>query len=114
MELYDIPKPLGTRILLEVQTDKEKTIKSDFLVIPESVNEDYNKRVLMSTQIGKVIDMGQAALESGILNGEEELRPGHLVLFLQNAGATFKHKDKDKVYRMITRGDIMALVGDDA
>jgi co-chaperonin GroES (HSP10) len=111
---FETPKAIGDRILVEVTADKEKETKSDFLVIPDSVNEEYNKRVLMSTNVGKVIQMGQVALESGILASEEaELMPGHYVLFLQNAGVSFKHSEGNKVYRLLKRGDIMAVVGED-
>lgn len=113
-KMYDIPRAVGDRILLEVEIDDEKAVKSDFIVIPDSVNEDYNKRVLLSTNIGKVVQLGEVALESGILSKKaEEVMPGHLVLFLQNAGVAFKHKDEHKVYRLLTRGDIMAVVGEE-
>lgn len=111
--MYDTPKAVGNRILLEVEIDKEKAVKSDFLVIPDSVNEEYNKRVLMSTTVGKVLQLGAAAQENALLtDSDEEVMPGHLVLFLQNAGVSFKHKDDSKVYRLITKGDIMAVVGE--
>lgn len=112
--MYAIPKVIGNRILIEVTTDTKKALKSDHIFIPQQVSEEYNKRVLVSTQVGKVIQMGEVALDSCIIEGEEEeLKPGHLVMILQNAGPTFSHKEEGKIYRMVTRGDIMAVVGED-
>lgn len=112
--MYPIPRVIGNRILLEVETDTKKAIKSDLVYIPEQVSREFNNRVLISSQIGKVVQMGEVALESCIIEGEEdELKPGHLVMILQNAGPTFAHKEEGKIYRMVTRGDIMAVVGED-
>lgn len=112
---YKIPEPIGDRILVEVEIDGEKAVQSDFIVIPDSVNEDYNKRVLASTNIGKVLKLGNAATEEALLTSSKpDMYPGDYVLFLQNAGISFKHKEEFKMYRLLKRGDIMAIVGEDS
>ena len=113
MIMYDLPLAIGTRILVEVEMDETHAVKSDFLVIPPEVGDAENKRCLVSTTVGEVVQLGSAALETALLtDSEDELCPGKIVLFLQNAGVTFKHRDEHKIYRLLGRGDIMAIIGE--
>lgn len=110
--MFDRPKPIGNRILLEVEITEKKEIKSDKIYVPKSVQEEDDMRALLNSGIGKVISMGQVALESAILSKEEdEIKPGDLVTFLKNSGSPYDHPDEGKMYRLLTRGDIMAVVG---
>lgn len=115
--MYDAPQAIGNRLLVEIELDEEKAIKSDIIVIAQNdkgeTSDEYNERVMQSATIGEVIQLGEAAQETAILsNAENELCPGKLVLFLQNAGTAYTHKESDKMYRIIGRGDVMAVVGE--
>ena len=111
INMFKVPQAIGNRLLIEVVVDEALTVKSDVLYIPDTNNA--NERALKSTSYGEITQMGNAAMENMLLTKEEdEISPGKIILFLQNAGVSYKHEDEGKIYRIIGRGDIMAVIGE--
>jgi len=87
-------KPLGTRVLIEVQEAEEKTRSG--IIIPDSAKE--------KPQRGKVIAVGK-----GTKDEEMELRVSDNVLFGKYAGTEISYEGKD--YLMMSQSDVLAVVG---
>jgi co-chaperonin GroES (HSP10) len=109
MKKFDIPKPVGDRILVEVVLDETdgKPLKSDFLYIPD----EFQERAQHTANIGKVIDIGKDAFVR-IHAAEPYCCPGDYIMFLGNAGTLFKSQD-NKIYRVLKPGDVMCVVGEE-
>ena len=110
MKLHPIPKVVGNSILVEIELDDDRAVKSDFLYIPKK--EEYDKNVKMSAKVGKVIACGPDAFVR-INASEPYCLPGDYVLFMQNAGNVFEHKESGTTYRVVKEGDIMLVIGEE-
>lgn len=114
--MYDIPKVIGDRILVEVEIDldNEVGIKKSIIALPDSAKE----RRMLSTNVGRVLQIGANAADEALIEEDtNELLPGHIVKFLSNAGVVYQNETEetgnDRMFRIIRRGDIMAIVGED-
>jgi len=90
-------KPLGNRVLLEVQEEEETTPSG--IVLPDSAKE--------SPQVAEVIAVGEGKLldEGGRL--PLEVSVGDQVIFEQYAGTELKHDGTE--YLVVKDTDIIAI-----
>ncbi len=86
-------KPLGTRVLIEVQEAEEKTASG--LIIPDSAKEKPQK--------GKVVAVGK-----GTKDEEMELKVGDKVLYGKYAGTEIDVEGKN--YLIMKQSDVLAVV----
>lgn len=107
---FPLPKPVGNSILVEVEADSKKSLKSSLIEIPQAIGDAYNKRVVNSTEVGKVLSIGSDAFIQ-IHAIEPYCVPGDVIMFLQNSGKLFKDEDSGKHYRIIREGDVLAVMG---
>lgn len=90
-------KPLGNRVLLEVQ--EEETTTASGIVLPDSAKD--------TQQIAEVVAVGEGKL---LDNGERlplEVSVGDKVVFEQYAGTELKHDGVD--YLVVKDTDIIAV-----
>lgn len=90
-------KPLGNRVLLEVQ--EEEATRPSGIVLPDSAKDKQ--------QIAKVVAVGKGKL---LDNGERlplEVSVGDQVIFEQYAGTELKHEGAD--YLVVKDTDILAV-----
>lgn len=105
-----IPKPVGNCLLLEVEEDEKKALRSSLIEIPIAASNAHNQRVINSTDLGKVIAIGPDAFVR-IHASKPYCLPGDVVLFIQNSGKLFKDEETSKYYRIIKEGDLIAVMG---
>lgn len=86
-------KPLGTRVLVEVQEAETKTVSG--IIIPDSAKEKQQK--------GTVIAVG-----NGTESEKMEVKIGDTVLFGKYAGTEIK--DGDKSYLILNQSEILATL----
>jgi chaperonin GroES len=86
-------KPLGTRVLVEVEEAENKTASG--IIIPDSAKEKPQK--------GKVVAVG-----NGTKDEPMEVKVGDSVLYGKYSGTELNHDDKD--YLMLNQSDILAIV----
>jgi chaperonin GroES len=99
MENIELAKPLGDRVLIEVET-KEKTASG--IIIPDSANSGDNK-------IGKVISVGNGIYtQTGILI-PMEVEVGDEVM-LSNGMNTSKIKLGNKNYFLCREMDLLMVI----
>ena len=113
MTIFKVPKPIGDRILIEVdRDDNRKQVKSQVIQIVQTEDTKFAKT--LDTNVGTIVTFGQAAKEHGLLVGDEdELKVGQKIMFLKHAGLVADcHENPDLIYRLIRRGDIMAVIGE--
>jgi len=86
-------KPLGTRVLVEV--DKAETKTASGIIIPDSAQE--------KPQRGKVIAVGK-----GTKDEEMELKVGDAILYGRYAGTEIKYEGKE--YMIMQQSDVLAVL----
>ena len=86
-------KPLGTRVLVEV--DKAETKTASGIIIPDSAQE--------KPQRGKVV-----AVRKGTKDEEMELKVGDAILYGRYAGTEIKYEGKE--YMIIQQSDVLAVL----
>lgn len=86
-------KPLGTRVLVEVQEAEEKTASG--IIIPDSAKEKPQK--------GKIVAAGK-----GTKDEEMELKVGDIVLYGKYAGTEIKYGSEE--YLMMSQSDVLAVI----
>jgi chaperonin GroES len=86
-------KPLGTRVLVEVEEAETKTASG--IIIPDSAKE--------KPQRGKVIAVG-----NGIKDEPMEVKVGDTILYGKYAGTEISIEGKD--YLMMKQSDIFAII----
>ena len=86
-------KPLGTRVLVEVEEAENKTASG--IIIPDSAREKPQK--------GKVVAAGNGSKDEPM-----EVKVGDSVLYGKYSGTDISHEDKD--YLMLNQSDILAIV----
>jgi len=86
-------KPLGTRVLVEV--DKAETKTASGIIIPDSAQE--------KPQRGKVVAVGK-----GTKDEEMELKVGDAILYGRYAGTEIKYEGKE--YMIMQQSDVLAVL----
>jgi chaperonin GroES len=86
-------KPLGTRVLIEVQDAEERT--SSGIIIPDSAQE--------KPQRGTVVAVGPGTKDETM-----EVKVGDTVLYGKYSGTELKLEGKD--YLMMSQSDILAII----
>lgn len=86
-------KPLGTRVLVEVEEAEQKTASG--IIIPDSAKEKPQK--------GKVVAVGK-----GTKDEEMEIRVGDTVLYGKYSGTEINLEGND--YLIMKQSDILAII----
>ncbi|KRL04851.1 co-chaperone GroES [Liquorilactobacillus oeni] len=91
-------KPLGDRVILEVQKEEEQTVGG--IVIANNAKEKPQTGKIVAVGSGRVLDNGEKATLS--------VKVGETVLFDKYAGTEVKYEDKP--YLVVHEKDIVAIV----
>lgn len=91
-------KPLGDRVILEVQKDEEKTVGG--IVIASNAQEKPQTGKVVAVGAGRVLDNGEKVALS--------VKVGETVLFDKYAGTEVKYEEKG--YLVVHEKDIVAIV----
>jgi chaperonin GroES len=97
--LFQLLKPLGDRIVIELIEAEEKT--SSGIVIPDSAKEKPQEGKVFATGTGRVLENGQRI--------DLEVKEGDRILFSKYAGTEIKHKGNE--YLILRESDILAILG---
>lgn len=98
MEGYTVLKPLGDRVILEVQKDEEQTVGG--IVIASNAQEKPQTGKVVAVGAGRVLDNGEKVALS--------VKVGETVLFDKYAGTEVKYEEKE--YLVVHEKDIVAIV----
>lgn len=90
-------KPLGNRVLLEVE--EEETTTASGIVLPDSAKDKQQFAKVVAVGEGKLLDSGERL--------PLEVRVGDKVIFEQYAGTELKHEGNE--YLVIKDTDIIAV-----
>ncbi|AUJ29254.1 MAG: co-chaperone GroES [Liquorilactobacillus hordei] len=91
-------KPLGDRVILEVQKDEEQTVGG--IVIASNAQEKPQTGKVVAVGAGRVLDNGEKVALS--------VKVGETVLFDKYAGTEVKYEEKG--YLVVHEKDIVAIV----
>ncbi|MDN2452727.1 co-chaperone GroES [Lactobacillus sp. UCMA15818] len=91
-------KPLGDRVILEVQKDEEQTVGG--IVIASNAQEKPQTGKVAAVGAGRVLDNGEKVALS--------VKVGETVLFDKYAGTEVKYEEKG--YLVVHEKDIVAIV----
>ncbi|KRM06584.1 MAG: co-chaperone GroES [Liquorilactobacillus ghanensis] len=91
-------KPLGDRVILEVQKDEEKTVGG--IVLASNAQEKPQTGKIVAVGDGRVLDNGEKVALS--------VKPNDLVIFDKYAGTEVKYAGKE--YLVVHEKDIVAVV----
>ncbi|KRN05954.1 chaperonin GroES [Liquorilactobacillus sucicola DSM 21376 = JCM 15457] len=98
MEGYKVLKPLGDRVVLEVQKEEEQTVGG--IVLASNAQEKPQTGKIVVVGDGKVLDNGEKLAPS--------VKTGDTVLFDKYAGTEVKYEEK--AYLVVHEKDIVAIV----
>lgn len=91
-------KPLGNRVIIEVEKEDEKTVGG--IVLPTSAKEKSQTGTIIAIGEGLVTEMGNKI--------EMTVKEGDHVLFEKYAGTEIKYNNED--YLVLKETDIVAIV----
>ena len=91
-------KPLGERVVIEVEEGDMKTASG--IVLPDTAKEKPQKGVVVAVGTGKLLDNGQRAAM--------EVKEGDKVIFSKYSGSEVKVDDKE--YLVVRESDILAIL----
>lgn len=91
-------KPLGDRVILEVQEEEEKKVGS--LVLASNAKDKPTQGTVVAVGAGRILDNGEKATPS--------VAVGDTVIFDKYAGTHVKYDGKD--YLVVRDNDIIAIV----
>ena len=91
-------KPLGDRVILEVQKDEEKTVGG--IVLASNAQEKPQTGKIVAVGDGRVLDNGEKVALS--------VKPNDLVIFDKYAGTEVKYESKQ--YLVVHEKDIVSIV----
>ena len=91
-------KPLGDRVILEVQEQEEQKVGG--IILASNAKEKPQTAKVVAVGSGRVLDNGQTVAPS--------VKEGDLVLFDKYAGAEVKYGEKD--YLVVRENDLIAIV----
>ena len=97
--LFNLIKPLGDRIVIELVESEEKT--SSGIVLPDSAKEKPQEGKVVAVGSGRVLESGErVALEVAI---------GDRIIFSKYGGTEVKYQGTE--YLILRESDILAVVG---
>ena len=91
-------KPLGERVVIEVEEGDMKTASG--IVLPDTAKEKPQKGKVIAVGTGKLLDNGQRAAM--------EVKEGDSVIFSKYSGSEVKVEDKE--YLVVRESDILAIL----
>lgn len=91
-------KPLGERVVIEVEEGDMKTASG--IVLPDTAKEKPQKGKVVAVGTGKLLDNGQRAAM--------EVKEGDSVIFSKYSGSEVKVEDKE--YLVVRESDILAIL----
>jgi chaperonin GroES len=98
--LFNLLKPLGDRIVIELVESEEKTASG--IVLPDTAKEKPQEGKVVAVGTGRVLDSGErVALEVSV---------GDRIIFSKYAGTEVKYQGTE--YLIVRENDILAVVGE--
>ena len=98
MEGFNVLKPLGDRVILEVQKEEEQKVGG--IILAANAKEKPQTAKVIAVGEGRVLDNGQKVAPS--------VKKGDLVLFDKYAGTEVKYEDA--TYLVVRENDLVAIV----
>nr|WP_191996102.1 co-chaperone GroES [Ligilactobacillus agilis] len=98
MEGFNVLKPLGDRVILEVQKEEEQKVGG--IILAANAKEKPQTAKVIAVGEGRVLDNGQKVAPS--------VKEGDLVLFDKYAGTEVKYEDA--TYLVVRENDLVAIV----
>jgi chaperonin GroES len=97
--LFDLLRPLGDRIIIELVESEEKTASG--IVLPDSAKEKPQEGKVVAVGTGRVLESGErVALEVTV---------GDRIIFSKYGGTEVKYQGTE--YLILRESDILAVVG---
>jgi chaperonin GroES len=97
--LFDLLRPLGDRIIIELVESEEKTASG--IVLPDSAKEKPQEGKVVAVGTGRVLESGErVALEVSV---------GDRIIFSKYGGTEVKYQGVE--YLILRESDILAVVG---
>jgi chaperonin GroES len=98
--LFDLLRPLGDRIIIELVESEEKTASG--IVLPDSAKEKPQEGKVVAVGTGRVLESGErVALDVAV---------GDRIIFSKYAGTEVKYQGVE--YLILRENDILAVVGE--
>src|SRR5699024_692482 len=98
-EVYDMIKPLGDRIVIELVEQQEKT--ENGIVLPESAQNTSHEGKVVAVGSGRVTENGETI--------KPEVAEGDQIIFSKFAGTEVEYQGKE--YLILRESDILAVIG---
>jgi len=96
--LFDLLRPLGDRIIIELVESEEKTASG--IVLPDSAKEKPQEGKVVAVGTGRVLESGErVALD---------VTEGNRIIFSKYAGTEVKYQGVE--YLILRESDILAIV----
>lgn len=92
-------KPLGSRVILELVEEEEKTTDSGLVLTGQAKEKP---------QTGKIVSVGPGAVSDNGTQHEMVVAEGDIVLFEKYAGTEFTYEEN--TYLALNEADIIAIV----
>jgi chaperonin GroES len=97
--LFDLLKPLGDRIIIELVESEEKTASG--IVLPDSAKEKPQEGKVIAVGTGRILESGErVALEVAV---------GDRIIFSKYGGTEVKYLGEE--YLILRETDVLAVVG---
>ncbi|MBM7655743.1 chaperonin GroES [Neobacillus cucumis] len=98
--LFELLRPLGDRIIIELVESEEKTASG--IVLPDSAKEKPQEGKVVAVGTGRVLENGErVALD---------VAEGDRIIFSKYAGTEVKYQGVE--YLILRENDILAIVGE--
>jgi chaperonin GroES len=98
--LFDLLRPLGDRIIIELVESEEKTASG--IVLPDSAKEKPQEGKVVAVGTGRVLESGErVALDVAV---------GDRIIFSKYAGTEVKYQGVE--YLILRENDILAVVSE--
>lgn len=98
--MFDLLRPLGDRIVIELVESEEKTASG--IVLPDSAKEKPQEGRVVAVGTGRVLESGErVALEVSV---------GDRIIFSKYSGTEVKYQGAE--YLILRDNDILAVVGE--
>jgi chaperonin GroES len=98
--LFELIRPLGDRIIIELVESEEKTASG--IVLPDSAKEKPQEGKVVAVGTGRVLESGErVALDVAV---------GDRIIFSKYAGTEVKYQGVE--YLILRENDILAVVGE--
>jgi chaperonin GroES len=98
--LFELLRPLGDRIVIELVESEEKTASG--IVLPDSAKEKPQEGKVVAVGTGRVLENGErVALEVSV---------GDRIIFSKYAGTEVKYQGTE--YLLLRESDVLAVIGE--